>query len=82
MSAHGPDAATFEAASNTDLKPALVGKGCCAFMFESCLTVGVTEWGLKTCKKVQESYNEHSWGGLKVHWKRPEGVETDSHLLK
>ena len=82
MSAHGPDAATFEGASNAELKPAFVGNGSCAFMFESCLTVGVTEWGLKTCKKVQESYNEHSWGGLKVHWKRPEGAETDSHLLK
>ena len=82
MSAHGPDAESFEGASNVKLEPVLVGKGSCAFMFESCLTVGVTEWGLKTCKKVQESYNEHSWGNLKVHWKRPGGVETDTHLLK
>lgn len=28
-----------------------------AFMFESCLMIGVTEWGLKTCRKVQKDYN-------------------------
>jgi homogentisate 1,2-dioxygenase len=39
-------------------------------MFESCLMVGVTDWGLKTCQKVQETYNEHSWGGVKVHWRK------------
>merc|ERR1719359_2720117 len=57
-----------------------VGEGSMAFMFESCLMVGVTEWGLKTCQKVQESYNAHSWGPLKVHFKRPEtsrGVGND-----
>ncbi|RYP50936.1 hypothetical protein DL769_010880 [Monosporascus sp. CRB-8-3] len=82
MSGHGPDAASYEGARNAELQPALVGKGSCAFMFESCLMVGVTEWGLKMCKKVQEYYNEESWGGLKVHWKRPEGANTDGHLLK
>ncbi|KAI1416464.1 Homogentisate 1,2-dioxygenase [Hypoxylon sp. FL1857] len=82
MSGHGPDAKSFEGASNAELKPALVGKGSCAFMFESCLMVGVTEWGLKMCKKVQEGYNEESWGGVQVHWKRPEGVIPNSHLLK
>ncbi|KAK7752619.1 hypothetical protein SLS62_005388 [Diatrype stigma] len=82
MSGHGPDAASYEGARNAELRPALVGTGSCAFMFESCLSVGVTEWGLKMCKKVQEYYNEESWGGLQVHWKRPEGVSTDSHLLQ
>jgi homogentisate 1,2-dioxygenase len=32
--------------------------------------MGVTDWGLKTCQKVQEGYSEHSWGGVKVHWKK------------
>ncbi|KAI1324330.1 homogentisate 1,2-dioxygenase [Xylariaceae sp. FL0255] len=82
MSGHGPDAKSFEGASNAELKPALVGKGSCAFMFESCLMVGVTEWGLKMCKKVQEGYSDESWGGVQVHWKRPAGVRTDGHLLK
>ncbi|ORY58410.1 homogentisate 1,2-dioxygenase [Pseudomassariella vexata] len=82
MSGHGPDAESCEGARNAELKPMLVGKGSCAFMFESYLMVGVTEWGLKTCRKVQSAYNEHSWNGVKVHWKRPEGASTDGHLLK
>jgi len=81
MSGHGPDAASCEAAREADLKPAKVGEGSCAFMFESCLMMGVTEWGLRTCKKVQEGYSEESWGGVKVHWERPEGAEAKSHLL-
>ncbi|KAK3115287.1 hypothetical protein LTR53_005510 [Teratosphaeriaceae sp. CCFEE 6253] len=68
MSAHGPDAATFEAASNAELKPAKVGQGSMAFMFESCLMVGVTEWGLTKCAKVQRDYNAHSWEPLKPHF--------------
>jgi homogentisate 1,2-dioxygenase len=71
MSAHGPDAQSFEKASNAELKPTKVGVGSMAFMFESSLMIGVTDWGLKTCRKVQESYSEHSWGLLKPHFKRP-----------
>jgi len=44
------------------LKPMKVGEGSMAFMFESCLMVGVTEWGLKKCAKVQEDYNAHVSG--------------------
>lgn len=82
MSGHGPDADSYEGARNAELKPAKVGAGSCAFMFESCLMVGVTDWGLKTCAKVQEEYNEESWGSVKVHWQRPEGTQDDGHLLK
>ncbi|KAJ0426324.1 Homogentisate 1,2-dioxygenase [Aspergillus carlsbadensis] len=74
MSAHGPDSDAFEGASNADLRPAKVGDGSMAFMFESCLMVGVSEWGLKTCRKVQEEYNEHSWQPLKRHFKNPNKV--------
>jgi homogentisate 1,2-dioxygenase len=81
MSAHGPDSSTHEKASNTELKPAKVGEGSMAFMFESCLMVGVTDWGLKQCKKVQEDYNEESWTLLKAHFKRPEGENSKDHLL-
>ncbi|KAH7248396.1 RmlC-like cupin domain-containing protein [Fusarium solani] len=81
MSGHGPDAESGEAARNAELKPAKVGEGSCAFMFESCLMVGVTEWGLRTCQKVQEGYNEESWGGVKTHWKLPEGLKVKSHTL-
>ncbi|PKS05037.1 hypothetical protein jhhlp_008403 [Lomentospora prolificans] len=81
MSGHGPDAASYEGARNAELKPAKVGEGSCAFMFESCLMVGVTEWGLRSCRKVQEGYNDESWGGVKVHWQRPEGEHGKAHLL-
>ena len=82
MSGHGPDAATFEKASNAPLGPAKVGEGSMAFMFESCLMVGVTEWGLETCKKVQEGYNDESWVPLQVHFKLPEGKVVRSSLVE
>ncbi|KAH7177265.1 Homogentisate 1,2-dioxygenase [Fusarium sp. MPI-SDFR-AT-0072] len=71
MSAHGPDADSYERASNAELKPVKVGEGSMAFMFESSLMLGITDWGLETCKKVQPDYNKHSWEELKVHFKRP-----------
>ncbi|KAK7403065.1 hypothetical protein QQX98_011176 [Neonectria punicea] len=71
MSSHGPDASTFEKASNAELKPQKVGEGSMAFMFESCLFLGVTEWGLETCQKIQPEYNQHSWSDLRPHFKRP-----------
>lgn len=71
MSAHGPDADTFEKASTAELKPMKVGSGSMAFMFESSLMLGVTDWGLKACKKVQEDYNAHSWSNLKAHFRGP-----------
>lgn len=75
MTAHGPDMDAFEKASNAELKPQKVGEGSMAFMFESSLMIGVTEWGWKTCQKVQDKYNEHSWSELKVHFELPDGVE-------
>jgi homogentisate 1,2-dioxygenase len=82
MSAHGPDAGSHEKASNVELKPMKVGEGSMAFMFESCLMVGVTDWGLKHCKKIQEDYNEESWTPLKAHFKVPEGVKRVSNLVE
>jgi homogentisate 1,2-dioxygenase len=70
MSAHGPDAQTHEKASNVSLKPAKVGEDSMAFMFESCLMVGVTEWGLKKCNKVQKDYNAESWEPLRSKFRR------------
>ncbi|OAQ73588.1 homogentisate 1,2-dioxygenase [Pochonia chlamydosporia 170] len=80
MSGHGPDAESHEGARAAKLEPVKVGAGSCAFMFESCLMVGVTEWGLRTCKKVQEGYSEESWGGVVTHFKLPEGAAMKSHL--
>ncbi|OBT81704.1 hypothetical protein VE02_09990 [Pseudogymnoascus sp. 03VT05] len=44
MSAHGPDAGTHEKASAAELGPQKIGTGSMAFMFESCLMLGVTNW--------------------------------------
>ena len=71
MSAHGPDAQSWKGASEAELKPVKVGTGSMAFMFESSLMVGVTEWGLKHCEKVQEEYNEESWEPLTSHFCPP-----------
>lgn len=65
MSAHGPDATTHQQASEAELKPQKVGLGSMAFMFESCYMVGVSEWGLNTCEKVQQDYTAESWEPLK-----------------
>lgn len=80
MSGHGPDAESNEGAREADLKPVKVGTGSCAFMFESCLMMGVTEWGLRTCKKVQEGYSEESWGGIQTHFKLPDGAQVKRTL--
>jgi homogentisate 1,2-dioxygenase len=82
MSGHGPDAETFEKASKADLKPAKVGEGSMAFMFESSLMIGVTEWGLSTCQRLQDKYSEHSWVGLQAHFELPDGVEVIERKLK
>lgn len=74
MSGHGPDAVTHEKASTVELKPQKVGEGSMAFMFESCLMVGVTDWGLKKCAKIQEDYNKESWGTLKPRFKMPGSI--------
>lgn len=71
MGAHGPDTQTFEKASNAELSPVKVGAGSMAFMFESSLMIGVSEWSKSTCQKVQELYNEHSWGNLQRNFKAP-----------
>ena len=73
MSAHGPDSGTQEKASTAVLKPMKVGEDSMAFMFESSLMVGVTDWGLN-CGKVQKGYNEESWEPLKVRFKKREAM--------
>ena len=81
MSGHGPDANAHYKASTADLQPHKVGAGSMAFMFESCLMVGVTEWGLCKCKKVQEDYNSESWEPLKARFKG-EGLKRISHEVE
>ncbi|CAK7235794.1 hypothetical protein SEUCBS140593_009401 [Sporothrix eucalyptigena] len=70
MSAHGPDADAHAKASAADLHPVKVGEGSMAFMFESPLMIGVTDWALETCHKLQHKYNEASWVPIKPAFQR------------
>ena len=76
MAGHGPDADAHEKASNAKLEPQKIMTGSMAFMFESSLMLGVSEWALKQAH-VQETYSEHSWGNLKRHF--PQNVKKKSN---
>jgi len=77
MSPHGPDAECFDKLSVAKLMPQRVADGTMAFMFESSLSLAVTNWGNKLCGKVDPEYYK-CWQGLKKNfnpnWK-PSDVE-------
>lgn len=66
LSSHGPDAQTFEKATNADLKPERY-KDTLAFMFESRFPFAVTEWALNSTLVDQDYQN--CWQGLKSNFK-------------
>jgi len=66
MAGHGPDAETFERASEADLKPQYVDNTL-AFMFETQLVVRPTEFAMKA-RILQHEYFE-CWQGLKKNFK-------------
>ena len=63
MTPHGPDAETFEKASQGEQKPVKM-EGTQAFMFESSYSMAVTEWGQNTCDKLDQEYYK-CWQSLK-----------------
>ena len=66
MTAHGPDADTFEKASNADLaKPDYI-KDTMAFMFETRLAFRPTKYAIEA-SHLQAKYFE-CWQGLKKHF--------------
>lgn len=65
MSAHGPDASTFDKASNAELKPQYLGSTL-AFMFESSLTYTPTKHAVNS-KQLQKNYMA-CWDGLESHF--------------
>lgn len=65
MSAHGPDAETFENASNSDLKPTKI-ENTMAFMFESSLVYCPTKFALES-DLLQKDYLS-CWSGLESHF--------------
>jgi homogentisate 1,2-dioxygenase len=50
-----------------ELTPQKIMRGSMAFMFESSLMLGVSDWALKEAH-VQQTYSEHSWGQLRRHF--------------
>lgn len=66
FSAHGPDAETYEKASNADLPPNKI-QNTMAFMFESRVPYMVTDFALQK-GFIQEDYQD-CWQGFKKHFK-------------
>lgn len=66
MTAHGPDAATFEKASNADLSEPDVITGTMAFMFETRHMFAPTQQALQ-CASRQRDY-QSCWQGLRKHF--------------
>lgn len=65
MSAHGPDATTFEKASTCELKPTYQG-GTLAFMFESSLVFNPTRFALEDGMRQPDYHG--CWAGLQSHF--------------
>jgi homogentisate 1,2-dioxygenase len=65
MSGHGPDAETYERATQADLKPHRLDETL-AFMFETQLVIRPTRFAMET-KILQHEYYE-CWQGLKRHF--------------
>ena len=65
MSGHGPDATTFEAASNATLQPQKLDKTM-AFMFETRLPIHPTRVAIES-PQLQKDYLQ-CWQGLKKHF--------------
>lgn len=69
MSAHGPDAETFEKASTAELKPQKLADTL-AFMFESSLVFAPTKHAMES-PQLQKAYLD-CWQGLKSNFQPPE----------
>ncbi|MFZ5661342.1 MAG: homogentisate 1,2-dioxygenase [Pseudomonadota bacterium] len=69
MSGHGPDAATFEKASNADLSKPDVIADTMAFMFETRAVIRPTAQALQAPHR-QRNYQD-CWGGLRRHFRPP-----------
>jgi len=75
MAGHGPDAETFERASQASLEPQFLGNTL-AFMFETQLAVRPTAFAMST-RILQHEYFE-CWQGLKKRF----GVESMAEAVK
>jgi homogentisate 1,2-dioxygenase len=69
MTGHGPDAATFEKASNADLSKPDVITDTMAFMFESRAVIRPTLQAIDAAHR-QRDY-QACWTGLQKHFQAP-----------
>ncbi|GBN20458.1 Homogentisate 1,2-dioxygenase [Araneus ventricosus] len=67
MTAHGPDAECFAKASTVKLGPEKVAENSMAFMFETSLSLTVTNWGERRCQKLDPNYYK-CWQSLKKNF--------------
>lgn len=81
MVGHGPDSATHARASEMELVPQKVGEGSMAFVLESNMILGLSDWAWSKSSKKQLNYNAQTWLGLKSHFKKPEGAVEHSPFL-
>ncbi|HEY7389884.1 MAG TPA: homogentisate 1,2-dioxygenase [Bryobacteraceae bacterium] len=65
MSGHGPDAETYERATNASLKPVYL-ENTLAFMFETRLVIRPTKFAMETSIRQHEYFE--CWQGLKKHF--------------
>ena len=68
MSAHGPDAESWEKATRAELKPQKIDNTM-AFMFESRYAMRLTPYAIES-SELQHDYFE-GWQGLKKHFSAP-----------
>lgn len=80
MAGHGPDSVTHARASEVDLVPQRVGEGSMAFVIETPLILGLSQWAW-TSEKRQGDYSAKTWLGLKSYFQKPEEAKFNSPLL-
>ncbi|XP_076233108.1 homogentisate 1,2-dioxygenase isoform X2 [Calliopsis andreniformis] len=77
MTPHGPDARSFQTASNCELKPERIADGTMAFMFETSYSMAITEWAAKLSNNLDDDYSK-CWEGLNKYFhSNVEPVSTD-----
>lgn len=69
MTPHGPDLQCFNSASTAELKAQRIADGTQSFMFETSLSLALTEWGQVTSDKLDKNYFK-CWQNLKKNFKR------------
>jgi len=74
MTPHGPDQVCFERASKDELKPVRVADGTMAFMFESSMSMVVTDWANR--ENVDSEYYK-DWQPLTKHFPKKHFPKND-----